>query len=64
MKMELEIELMEWWIEEVRGFDDMWASHNDLLYVQKRMVIKGCLTLMNFQLKGDSWQIFPYRKSW
>ena len=39
MKMEDEMELMELWMKEVQVFDDMRASHKDLLSVQTRMVI-------------------------
>ena len=39
MKMEEEIELMELWIENVRGWDEMRASDKDLLSVQKRTMI-------------------------
>ena len=35
-----EMELMELWIEEVRRFDEMRASHNDLLSVQKSVKIE------------------------
>ena len=54
MKMEEEIELMELWIEEVRGFDDMRASHKDLLSVQKRMVVEVLLAVVDVQVKADS----------
>ena len=54
MKMEEKIELMELWTEEVRGLDDMRASQNNLLFVQKRMVIEGWLALMNVQVKAQS----------
>ena len=40
MKMEDEMELMELWMENVRGWDEMRASHKDLLYVQKSLVIE------------------------
>ena len=40
MKMEDEMELMEMWTENVRGWDETRASHNDLLSVQKSMVIE------------------------
>ena len=40
MKMEDEIELMELWIENVRGWDEMRASDKDLLSVQKRTMIE------------------------
>ena len=38
MKMEDEMELMELWMEDVQGWDEMKASHKDLLSVQKNMV--------------------------
>ena len=57
MKIEEEVKLMELWIEEVRGFDDMTASLNDILSVQKRMVIKGWLLLVDVQVKADSMAI-------
>ena len=40
IKIEDEMELMELWMENVRGCDDMRASHKDLLYVQKSTVIE------------------------
>ena len=52
MKMEEEMELMELWIEEVPRFDDMRASHKDLLSVQKRMLIDSWLALTNVQVDG------------
>ena len=54
MKMEDKMESMELWIEEVWGFDDMRASHKDLLSVLKRMAIKGWLTLPDVQVKAQS----------
>ena len=54
MKIEEEVKLMELWIEEVRGFDDMTASLNDILSVQKRMVIKEWLLLVDVQVKAGS----------
>ena len=57
MKIEEEVKLMELWIEEVRRFDDMTASLNDILSVQKRMVIKGWLLLVDVQVKADSMAI-------
>ena len=54
MKMEEEMELMEVWIEEVRWFDNMRASHNDLLSLQKSMVIEGWLALADVQDNADS----------
>ena len=43
------MDLMKFRIEEVHGFNEMRASHNDLLPVQKSMGIEGWLVLMNFQ---------------
>ena len=40
MKTEVEMKLMELWMENVRGWDEMRASHKDLLYVQKSLVIE------------------------
>ena len=40
IKIEDEMELMELWMENVRGCDDMRASHKDLLHVQKSTVIE------------------------
>ena len=40
IKIEDEMELMELWMENVRGCDDMRASHKNLLYVQKSTVIE------------------------
>ena len=40
MKMEDDMELMELWIENVRGWDEMRASHKGLLSVQKSMEIE------------------------
>ena len=40
IKTEDEMELMELWMDSVRGCDDMRASHKDLLYVQKSTVIE------------------------
>ena len=40
MKMDDQMELMELWMENVRGWDEMRASHKDLLSVQKSMVIE------------------------
>ena len=40
MKMEDKMELIELWMENVRGWDEMRASHKDLLSVQKSMVIE------------------------
>ena len=54
MKIEDEMELMELWIEEVRGFDDLRDPHNDLLSVQKSMMIEGLLALVDVQDNADS----------
>ena len=40
MKMEDQLELMELWMENVRGWDEMRASQKDLLSVQKSMVVE------------------------
>ena len=40
MTMEDKIELMELWMENVQGWNEMRASHKDLLSVQKSMVIE------------------------
>ena len=54
MKMKDKMELMELWIEEVRGFGEMRASQNDLLSVQKSVVIEGWLALVDFQDRAFS----------
>ena len=38
----------------VRGYDDMRASHKDLMFVQKWMVIEGWLAVVDVQVKADS----------
>ena len=40
IKIEEEMELMELWMENVQGWDEMRASHKDLLSVQKSTVIE------------------------
>ena len=40
IKTEDEMKLMELWMENFRGCDDMRASHNDLLSVQKSTVME------------------------
>ena len=40
IKIEEEMELMELWMEKVRGWDETRTSHKDLLSVQKSMVIE------------------------
>ena len=40
MKMEDDMDLMELWIENVLGLDEMRASHKDLLSVQKSTEIE------------------------
>ena len=54
MKMEDEMELMKLWIEEVCGFDQMRASRNDLLSVQRSIVVEGRLALVDAQDNADS----------
>ena len=54
MKMEDQLELMELWMENVRGWDEMRASHKDLLSVQKSMVIEWWLALVSVQDSADS----------
>ena len=54
MKMEGKMKLMELSIEEVRGFDDMRARHNDLLSVLKSMAIEEWLPLKDAQDNADS----------
>ena len=39
-KIEDEMELMELWMENFQGWDEMRASHKDLLSVQKSTVIE------------------------
>ena len=41
-------------MENVRGWDEMRASHKDLLSVQKSMVIEGWLALVSVQVSADS----------
>ena len=48
------MELMELRIENARGWDEMRASHKDLLSVQKSMEIEGWLALVNVQDSEDS----------
>ena len=54
IKMEDKTELMELWIEDVEGFDEMSASHNDLLSVQKRREIEQWLVLVDLHSNSDS----------
>ena len=54
MKMEDEMELMKLGIEEVQGFGEMRASHNDLLSVQKNTEIERWLALVDVQDNADS----------
>ena len=49
IRVDDDVDLMKFRIEEVHGFNEMRASHNDLLPVQKSMGIEGWLALMNFQ---------------
>ena len=48
------MEFMELWIENVLGWDEMRASHKDLLSVQKSMEIDGWLALADDQDSADS----------
>ena len=48
------MELMELWIEKVRGWDVMRVSHEDLLSMQKSMEIEGWLVLADVQDSADS----------
>ena len=61
MKMEDEMEfddLMNWerhiMNEEVRGFDELRASHNDLFSLQKSTETEGWLALVDVQNNADS----------
>ena len=40
IRIEDEMELMELWMDNVRGWDEMRASHKDLLSLQKSTVIE------------------------
>ena len=40
IRIEGEMELMELWLDNVRGWDEMRASHKDLLSLQKSTVIE------------------------
>ena len=48
------MELIELRTEDVRGCDEMRASHKDLLSVQKSTVIERWLALLSVQDKADS----------
>ena len=48
------MELMELWIENVQGWDEMRASYKDLRSVQKSMEIEGWLLLVDVQDSADS----------
>ena len=54
MEVEDEMELMELWIEEVRGFDKKSASHNDLLSMQKKIEIEEWLAWVDVQNNAHS----------
>ena len=54
MKIEGDMELMELWMENVRGLDEMRASHKDLLSVQNSTEIEGWLALVDVQDSADS----------
>ena len=53
MKMEDQMELMELWMENVWGWDEMRASQKDLLSVQKSMVVEWWLALVSFHDSTD-----------
>ena len=53
MKMEDDMDLMELWIENVLGLDEMRASHKDLLSVQKSTEIEQWLALVDVQDNAD-----------
>ena len=59
MKMEDEMELMESWMEDVQGWDEMKASHKDLLSVQKNMVTEWWLALVSVQFPQQL--LLPHR---
>ena len=48
------MELMQLWIEEIWGFNEIRSSHNDLLSVQKSMETEGWLALLDVYDKADS----------
>ena len=48
-----EMELMDSWMKDVRGFDDWRASHRDLLSVQIRMYNDGWLAVVDVHIKVD-----------
>ena len=54
IKMEDEMELMKLCIEDVLGWNEIRASHKDLVSVQKSMEIEGWLALADVQDSGDS----------
>ena len=54
IKIEDEMELMELRMEKVRGYNDMRASHKDLLSVQKSTVNEGWLALVSVHDNADS----------
>ena len=54
VKMEDDVELMELQIQNVWRWDEIRASHKDLLSVQKSKEIGGCLALVSVQDSADS----------
>ena len=64
MKMEDNMKFMELWIENVRRWDEMKASHKDLLSVQKSKKNEGWLVLMDDQIVRIPWQQLPPHKNW
>ena len=45
---------MELWIDNIRGLDEMRASHKDLLCLQNGKEIEGWLALVDVQDNADS----------
>ena len=46
MKLEYDMKLMELWIQNVQGWEEMRASHTDLMSVHKSMEYEGWLALV------------------
>ena len=54
MKIGNDIELIELWVENVQGWDEMRASHKDLRSVPKSMEIGEWLPLVDVQDGANS----------
>ena len=52
--MDEEMELMDSWMKDVRGFHDISVSHRYLLSVQKRMVNDWWFAMVDIHVKVDS----------